>query len=153
MTPEWISAITALVAVTIGPFASIYVAKRQIKLSTISNNRAEWIKQFRELIASLLLELRFRDDEIVRGTGLVVNKDSYNNRLRSLFHTERQIFLMLNSDDPEHQELNRVIKIAVTYAGNISQYSLKRVEDQTAIVFNQAQKVIKKEWDLVKTGK
>jgi uncharacterized Tic20 family protein len=49
-----ISAITALIAVIIGPFVSWKIAKRQISASTVSASRQQWINNLRDTVADFL---------------------------------------------------------------------------------------------------
>lgn len=151
MTPEWIAAVTALVAVTVGPFASIYVAKRQIRISTVSESRVEWIKQLRDLVAQLLTEHRFSDIELEAGDK-TIDRDKYFARLQRLFLLERKIGLMLNPEEPAHKELMRIITNAVTYAGNVEEDRLDKIREHVDIVFKQAQAILKAEWEVVKVG-
>ena len=58
MTPEIITALTALAAVTVGPFLSIYVAKKQINSAALSTNRQEWINKLRIILAELIAIVR-----------------------------------------------------------------------------------------------
>lgn len=52
--PAVVSAITALVAVIVGPLASIFVAKNQINASVVSSNRQVWINRLRDELATLV---------------------------------------------------------------------------------------------------
>jgi hypothetical protein len=58
MTPEMVTAITALVAVVVGPILSIYVAKKQINAAALSTNRQEWINKLRTVLAELITIVR-----------------------------------------------------------------------------------------------
>jgi hypothetical protein len=55
---HWMSqhvvAVIALVAVFVGPFVSILVARRQIKASLVSANRQAWIKELRSTLADCI---------------------------------------------------------------------------------------------------
>ena len=151
MTPEWLSAMTALLAVTIGPFASIFVAKRQTRMSTVTESRVEWIKQLRDLVAQLLTEHRFSDIELVVGAK-TIDQDKYFERLKRLFLLERQIGLMLNSEEPTHKELMRAVSNAVSYVGSMEEDRQKTIQEHIDIVFKQAQAILKEEWEVVKAG-
>ena len=52
--PAVVSAITALVAIIIGPLVSICIAKNQINASVISTNRQVWINRLRDELATLV---------------------------------------------------------------------------------------------------
>lgn len=52
--PAVVSAITAIVAVIVGPLVSIFVAKNQINASVVSTNRQTWINRLRDELATLV---------------------------------------------------------------------------------------------------
>ena len=58
MTPEMVAAITALVAVVVGPLLSIYVARKQINAAALSTNRQDGINKLRNVLAELITIVR-----------------------------------------------------------------------------------------------
>ena len=78
MTPQWLTAVTALVAVIVGPLISLFIAKqqnatnryalrKQIEASTVSANRQTWINTLRDSIAevqSLVTTVRLRNRRV-----------------------------------------------------------------------------------------
>lgn len=149
MTAEWLSALTALVAVVVGPFVSVYITKRQIQMSAVSSSCVEWIKQLRDLVAELLAEYRFVDFDSVPGQTPKVLKAT----LQRLFRIETQIKLMLNPDETEHKELMRVVENAVTYADSFAQNKLAKITEHVQAIQATATLILKKEWEVVKAGK
>ena len=49
-----ISVVIALFAVIIGPFVTLYIARRQIKANVLSPNRQQWINTLRDEISNYL---------------------------------------------------------------------------------------------------
>ena len=64
-----ISAITALVAVIIGPIISWYIAKRQIIASTVTISRQQWINTLRDAIAD------FSERRLIRNSMFLCNSE------------------------------------------------------------------------------
>jgi hypothetical protein len=148
MTAEWLAAISSLVAVIIGPFVGIHVANHQIRISTVSANRVEWISQLRDLIAELLAEYRMIDFDTPPGNQPKIDKAT----LQDLYRIETRIKLMLNPDDSDHKELIRTVENAVTYAGSFDKNKLEKITEQLKAIQTTATVVLKNEWGVVKTG-
>ena len=145
MNAEWLSALTALAAVLIGPFISVYITKRQIEMSVVSSSKVEWTKELRDLVGELVAEYRFVDFNSIPGNIPKVD----TNTLKKLYHIEVQINLMLDPTNIEHQELSRIIENAVTYAGEFNQNKLLKITENVKAIQKTATMVIKSEWLLI----
>lgn len=141
MTPEWLSALTALAAVVLGPFISFCITKLQIRLSAISSSRKEWTKQLRDLVGDLIGEYRFLDYDSKIGEPVVIDKTL----LQQLYRVETQLKLMLNPKEAEHQELIRVVSNAVTYAGSTEKNKANKITKHVQAIEQVAASILKTE--------
>jgi len=141
-----ISAVTALVAVVVSPFVSVYVAKRHIRAAVVSANRQAWINQLREALAELVTGLRFLN---LRSQGLDA-QEQWVERYQRTFHLTSKIALLLNLAEADHKELHATIKQAgELLAGTVDDEKLFAVTDR---ILELSQAILKREWERVKRG-
>ena len=145
-----ISALTALVAVIVGPIVSVYVAKRQIKASVVSSSRQKWIDNLREQLSEIITGIRFLG---VHSSLDLTSETEFRERLQKLLLVETKVNLLLNPNESDHQELARNLHLAIEkiFAGSERE---KRVGVIALIdlVTEQSQKILKREWQRVKSG-
>ncbi len=152
MTPEMVTAVTALVAVVVGPLLSIYVAKKQINAAALSTNRQEWINKLRNVLSELIT--------IVRHVPPAYAANSITNQEAIAKHGEltekvELVKLLLNPKEADHQELVRLISSASTQvkdAINQRQANASTLENAAERVVAQSQIILKREWERVKKG-
>jgi hypothetical protein len=152
INPEMVTAITALVAVVVGPLLSIYVARKQINTEALSKNRQEWINKLRNELAELIT--------IVMHVPPAYAANSINNQEAIAKHGEltekvELVKLLLNPKESDHQELVRLItsaSIQVKDAINQRQGNAVKLEEVAERVVKQAQIILKREWERVKKG-
>jgi hypothetical protein len=106
-----VSAITALVAVIVGPSISYLIAKKQIIGNVIASNRIKWIEDLRVDIAEFVALFSEHIYEI-GNYHLLKDGDSRKTKLESLAEIVRKVstkrFLIrikLNPDEQDHVEL------------------------------------------------
>lgn len=152
MDASMISAVTALVAIFVGPLVSVYVAKKQINSSVLSRNRQEWINRPRNVLAELVT--------IIRHVPPAYAANSITNQEAIAKHGEltekiELVKLLLNPNETDHQELVRLISAAsVQVKDAINQRAGQAVEmEKTAErIISQSQIILKREWNRVKSG-
>ena len=147
-----ISSLTALAAVALAPMISVYVAKRQIRASVVSANRQAWINRLRDELAFFVCEVRlvpstYAADAIALPEAI--------KRYEGMMLKEGTVKLLLNPTEVEHIELLRLMKAAVETAQeaiNKKQGMAKELDQSADLIVSQSQKVLKAEWDRVKSG-
>jgi len=152
MTPEMVAAITALVAVVVGPLLSIYVARKQINAAALSTNRQDWINKLRNVLAELIT--------IVRHVPPAYAANSITNQEAIAKHGEltekvELVKLLLNPKESDHQELVRLVMSASTQvkdAINQRQGNALKLGEAAERVVAQSQIILKREWERVKKG-
>ena len=152
ITPEMVTAITALLAVVVGPLVSICVAKKQINAAVLSTSRQEWINKLRNVLAELIT--------IVRHVPRAYAANSITNQEAISKHGEltekiELVKLLLNSKESDHQELVRLVTSASTQvkdAINQRQGNASKLEEAAERVVAQSQIILKREWERVKKG-
>ncbi|AGP48162.1 hypothetical protein PSYCG_03095 [Psychrobacter sp. G] len=150
--PAVVSAITALVAIIIGPLVSICIAKNQINASVISTNRQVWINRLRDELATLVgmvhhLPSAHANDSVSTNDAIA----EYGKFVEKF----QVIKLLLNPNEADHQELVRLIECAdKKLIESINNKISNRSEFETIgrDIVTQSQIVLKKEWQRVKSG-
>lgn len=150
--PAVVSAITALVAIIIGPLVSICIAKNQINASVISTNRQVWINRLRDELATLVgmihhLPSAHANDSVSTNDAIA----EYGKFVEKF----QVIKLLINPNEADHQELVRLIeyadeKLIESINNKISNRS--KFETIGRDIVTQSQTVLKKEWQRVKSG-
>ena len=112
-----ISAVTALVAVVVGPLVSVYVVRRQIHASVVSANRQKWIDDLRDQLTELITGIRFLG--LHRSLEHIDEKE-FVERLQRLVLVETKVNLLLNPNEKDHEALSKTIRQAIEkiFAGN-----------------------------------
>ncbi len=100
--PAVVSAITALVAVFVGPLVTLYVARHQLKASGVSSDRQQWINKLRDDLAALFKDIRhvtpaYASDSILRSEAI-----SEHGQITGRVEL---INLLINPNENDHQEL------------------------------------------------
>ncbi len=147
-----IPALTALIAVIVGPFVTIFIAKRQIRANVVSTSRHKWIEELRTLISDFVAELRISDVGFGQSN---LRFDSENEAIKAAkrsYFLETKINLMLNPNEPEHNEFSRLSREAVALIGD-KEASHDAMVVYTNKVVDFAQTMLKTEWEKVKRGK
>lgn len=150
--PAVVSAITALVAIIIGPLVSICIAKNQINASVISTNRQVWINRLRDELATLVgmvhhLPSAHANDSVSTNDAIA----EYGKFVEKF----QVIKLLINPNEADHQELVRLIECAdEKLIESINNKISNRSEFETIgrDIVTQSQIVLKKEWQRVKSG-
>ncbi len=93
-----ISAITALLAVLVGPLITIHVARKRAQLEAVVLVRVETIKQLRELFSEFVAQVMIANSE--RGVGFLSRAES-TAKLERAFRLETEISLMLNAEEED----------------------------------------------------
>jgi 23S rRNA pseudoU1915 N3-methylase RlmH len=147
-----VSAVTALVAVIVGPLVSVYVAKKQIRSSIVSTNRQKWIDRLRDELAALLKDIQH--------TPSAYSANSISTSEAIAKHgeiTERVevIKLLINPKEADHQELVRLISSAnslVITSINQKRGNAKELQNISQNIASLSQQILKREWERVKSG-
>ncbi|MGO1298224.1 MAG: hypothetical protein ACTMIA_13105 [Vibrio sp.] len=151
--PAVVSAITALVAVIVGPLVSIFVAKNQINASVVSANRQTWINRLRDELAALVGIVHHLPNAHANGSVTTNDAIAEYGRFAEKFQV---IKLLINPKEADHQELIRLIGSAdkkLIESINKKQASSAEFEAAGQRIVDQSQIVLKREWERVKNGK
>lgn len=145
-----VSAITALVAVAVSPAVSIYIARRQIRASVVSTNRQKWIDQLRDQLAELITSINFLN---LQRSLHHLSEAEWVERFQRAHFLESKISLLLNPKEPDHVALSKTIRLAVeAMLENEDNRDRSRILDYIDSVVQQAQAILKREWERVKRG-
>ncbi|MHB8058417.1 MAG: hypothetical protein ACYDHC_11055 [Desulfuromonadaceae bacterium] len=154
-----ISAITALVAVLVGPIVTIRVAHKTV----ISPMRQVWINNLRDAIADFLATAEKSDFQYYKHGETDLNKRKARQKIwERLSHIEAKITLMINPDESDHLELLAAITGLMCWSGdNELSYEkmteqdegeLSNFEKRRQTIVNISRKILKEEWEVVKAG-
>lgn len=150
MAPEVIAsivaAITALVAVAVGPFLTIRASKTQM----LGPMRQAWINSLRDTVAEFSASIHVGPYQV---TALLAQDDSIrhtaeaekHNRVQNTYRLKEKICLLINPKEEDHQELVRLAENAYTayLSGQDTSVPLLALRKYT-------QAVLKTEWKVVK---
>jgi len=152
MDTTLISSLTALAAVVFAPMVSVYVAKRQIRASVVSVNRQAWINRLRDELAFFVCEVRLVPSTYAANA---ITMPEAIKRYEGITLKEEVVKLLLNPTEAEHIELLRLMKTARKAAQKAideEQGMAKELDEAVDLIVTQSQKVLKTEWDRVKSG-
>jgi hypothetical protein len=153
-----VSACTALVASIIGPFVTLTVAKRQINATVLSANRQKWIENLREalaelislLVAAVVVRSKWKDSWD-KGLGPLREDPGLLQKLERIVLAQARIRLLINPAEPDHQRLLQAIETAIKCVQSERSPDSEMEADINAIT-EQAQAILKREWQRVKRG-
>lgn len=146
---QLITAITALVAVVVGPLVSIYVARREIRASVVSSNRQVWINNLRDTIAEFLAK-----HAVARNNNFLSHADESSlPRIQEIVWLNTRIELMINPNEADHARLAALIsEMTNTIGRSAAESKGANVNEQRAQVILLSQTILKREWERVKRG-
>lgn len=142
-----ISALTALVAVVIGPLITLRVSKRQV----FAPMRQAWIYDFRKLISEFIACSAALHSFHNRNSFLTDSekKEIYNR----LVHLEAEISLYLNSKESDHIKLIELTSemVDLTHKKDVSNKDIMVLSGECELKITKiSRKIIQKEWNVVK---
>jgi hypothetical protein len=153
-----VSACTALVASVAGPLATLRLARRQFNATVLSAGRQKWIDALRDLLADLMSQLAGLsvlkgqwEGEWDRGRGPLHADPSLVAKVERLVLARWKIRLMLNLNEADHRELDRLIGTAVQRLRDEPPGEADTDADIEDIS-RQARGILKREWERVKRG-
>jgi hypothetical protein len=141
------SVLVALAAVILGPFLSMWVARRQI----VAPIRQKWIDELRDLITEFLSTAQIL--VVVNQSNGILNQDDVDKEAyKNMLSIERKLTLMLNPNEQLHIQLMDHIRdlLDKTEHGtpNLLEFGPVVIK-----VTETAQEILKEEWVRVKKGK
>jgi uncharacterized membrane protein YbjE (DUF340 family) len=146
-----ISAATALIALLISPLLSLYVAKKQISVSTISEERKEWIRSLRHNVAKFIAVISSIMIEQVWMESLEL--PSIKTKMDELYFLKANIGLLLNNNVESQSKLNRLLNETLvsvrTYAKQPTDAVRKDLLDKLNLIRDEAHLIIGTEWKLL----
>jgi len=158
---EVIVALTALVAVVVGPVVSLHIAKRQFRVSldiakqqfsasVLSVNRQEWINTLRDEIAELVTEIsRFHYAKHLLEPGSMEGYEWLN----EIGKRGAKIQLLINPGEEDHRELVERITKLLLLAGKPKEEGMpSKLSDLSTEIISKSQEILKREWERVKLG-
>jgi hypothetical protein len=136
------SAAIALVAVVVGPWSGIRIAKIQI----VSASRQAWINDLRNQIVELnAISVDLAKDEFTNA-----HIDQRMAALRAATQAKSRLELLLNPHEKEHDMLLQLAHELLSLSSNAA--SPTAIGEKRSELLDQAKVVLKKEWNRVKTG-
>ena len=146
MDVSTLSLIVAVLAVVVGPYVSLTIARRQIRASLEASNkkitapmRQDWINKLRELLAELT--------SIAQHYYVAGFEDRTDEEYQRLTLLQAHILLMLNSNEEDHQRLAKLTRRIVT---ELEKAKIAEFPDHLVEMVILSQKILKREWDRVK---
>ncbi len=170
-----ISALTALVAVIVGPFVALCVTRRQIKAQldvarkqitaqvdvagrqitaqVVSANRQVWIDTLRDEITSFVTEYRMA--LVLHAYSELATKEAARDIVRSFTFSRIKIELLVNPKEEGHAQLIDLLESAITFIANHKSGTTKAKDGMKEMreIVDLSQSILKREWDRVKSGK
>jgi hypothetical protein len=147
-----ISTATALVAVIIGPIVSWKIAKKQIRATTVTASRQQWINNFRDTLADFLAKTSMcyglAKNHYADGTSIP--------RVEQMVQLNYRIHLLINPNDADHQDIASLadfICSELRSAKTADENSEKKQESQKQEFIKLSQKILKCEWKRIREGK
>ncbi|MGH8540407.1 MAG: hypothetical protein ACRETW_07880 [Stenotrophobium sp.] len=147
-----VSALTAFAAVVLAPLVSLYNEKKKIAAQVVSSNRQLWINALRDDLAHFVTEIRHIAAALAANA--ITEKEAIA-RYGAMTICEERIKLRLNPAETEHNELVRLMGAASTrLQGAINKRQSMAQELDTAAdrIVEEAQRILKSEWNRVKKG-
>lgn len=150
-----ISALTALIAVFVGPMITLRVSNKTI----ISPMRQAWINNLRDLIAEFLATTEKSAFKAYIPETDIKMKKARQKIYERLFHIESKISLMINPDETNHTDLLKAI-IVLKNAEAPTMIEIESLEEgeptnfelKQQAVIRMSRTILKEEWDVVKYG-
>lgn len=154
-----VSALTALVAVFVGPIVTSRVAHKTV----ISPMRQAWINNLRDAIAAFLATAEKADFQYYKSNETDLDKKMARQKIyERLAHIEAKIKLMINPDESDHTELLNKIAALKDWSGD-NELSYEEMADQDEgepsnfekrqqAIVDISRKILKEEWEVVKAG-
>ena len=144
-----VAAITALLAVVLGPLVSLAVAQKQARVAVLSNNRQAWINSLRDNISEFYAAITY-----VHITDWKEHPaKELNDKVERVLYLEWKIKLMLNPVEADHQKL---IELLIAGRRTVSGARKGKAESgeawmkATEALLPLAHEVLKREWVRVK---
>lgn len=150
MTPEWTSAVAALIAIAIGFIGTLYATRRQIDASLVSTSRQRWIDSLRDSVAEFLaVTAQLRYTVIAAAPGEWHKAPGYE---KAIF-LRVKIALLSNRTEADHMRLvallDEMLSLSATLQDSAAQH---RAAELQAAITSQSQAILKREWERVKAG-
>jgi hypothetical protein len=144
-----VMAATAFIAVIVSPLVSVYVARRQIRASVVSNSRQQWINSLRDAMAEFLAK-----NMMARTLNRQAHADESSfPRYEETLRLGTKIELLLNPNEPEHAEVIKLIGEILSTTSRSScvpeDFDVQRHVDR---IVELSQVIFKRAWDTVKRG-
>jgi hypothetical protein len=157
---QFLTAVTAIIAVIIGPLltrrqikSSEEIARRQIRASVVSTNRQDWINTLRDALADFLSK-----EAMARTFNRLHHADAESlGRIQEVLRLNYKISLLVNSQESDHARLIGLIdKMTDSINGaNKTPDELKQMDESINGLRNEtvalSQLILKREWERVKS--
>ena len=150
--PAVVSAITALVAVIVGPIITLLVARKQINASVLSGNRQQWINRLRDELASLVAIVHHLPSAHANES---ISTDAAIEKYGEFVEKAQTVKLLINPKEPDHTNLVKLIENAsdqIIASINSNRAKASELEAAAAAIVSCAQSILKREWERVKRG-
>lgn len=131
-----------------GCFGTIYASNRQIRASTVSANRQQWINALRDEVASFLTHLDMLG-YLTKGNFLPGS--TVAETFKGIHLSEAKIQLMINPKVADHKKLVALLQDAIGEAvrqNRTNEESAEPKKDVNKKVVEQTQHILKREWGL-----
>lgn len=147
MKTEWISALTALVAVIVSPIVSLYVARQQIRAAVVSANRQRWIDELRSELSELINLIMF-----LNIGSAILSEEAFIEKFEKAHLIEIKISLLINPYEKDHIALTKAIRDAIVEIFEKKDRDPKVLLVLKDSIVSQSQAILKREWNRVKKG-
>jgi hypothetical protein len=149
---EWTQIVTAwaaLVAALLGPCAGYLAARHQAHRSVVSVNRQRWVDELRDELALFFVACAGLGQEANPNHPFrsIDPRSAVRSHMTELDRLKSTIELRLNPNEPDHKLLLEQLQDCVDAAINDTAYPRAK---ETAL--KTAKRVLKKEWEAVKSG-
>lgn len=167
MEIQIISLIIALLAVLVGPFVAIKIAKAQIHSQLVSANRHVWINEFRESISEfhshlmhlifLMINNNLNNNFDLLSQSVELQKD-FTNYIDKLNYYDFQIKLLLNHNVTNHNILYNLLQQLLNHINNPQIFSNvlsfnKTMNEKVGEIIIMSKQIIQDEMKLITKNK
>ncbi|HXT16336.1 MAG TPA: hypothetical protein VN706_11940 [Gemmatimonadaceae bacterium] len=146
----WGGLAVAFVALFVGPFVQLRIAKSQIRATVLSANRQKWIDSLRSQVAAflaLVVETNIRTAGLRGSAGY---HEAVKDSLSKLRAIEFNIILALNPKESDHEQLATALRDQIQWFIPIDLPG-KDVKDFLDQIRDLSRSIFKREWERVKS--
>jgi len=158
LTVAVITACAALFSATLGGFVTIKANERKIRAAIITANRQKWGETLRDLLAEMMsvsysVAIVKRQITTADPVAAVAADRLLLDKVEHVALVKNKIRLMLNPMKDEHRLLLDTVNRTFQHVVSLNELDvIERLHDDIELMTEQAQALLRREWQRVKLG-